>query len=218
MKRTLIACAMMEQEIKKVCEQLHSQIPVIWLERGFHNTPEKLKEKLQNLIDELQDQDEILLTYGLCGKGTEGLVSAHAVLVLPKFDDCINMLLCHGKREVRGLAQAGTIYLTEGWIQDEESILNKHAEYAEAYGEEMAEYLMETMYANYKTVAVIDTKCGSLTKTLQYAEKTARTLNLDAKIVDGSTEMLKRLLTGQWDENFIVQQPGKPIAAGQWDV
>lgn len=217
MKRTLIACSMMEHEIKKVYEELHCDIPVIWLNRGFHNTPEKLKEKLQELIDGLEDQDEILLTFGLCGKGTAGLVSSHAALVLPRFDDCINMLLCQGERKKRGLAEAGTIYLTEGWTQDDEAIMGKYEQYVEEYGEETADYLMETMYANYKTLAVLDTKSEDLTATLEYVERAARLLNLSTKIVDGSTRILKQLLTGQWDENFIVQSPGQPLDIREWE-
>jgi len=95
---------MMEDEIHTLYEELHCNIPVVWVERGYHNTPAKLKEKLQELITEHQDKDEILLSFGLCGNGTDGIISEKATLVMPKFDDCINMLLCKGKREKRGLA------------------------------------------------------------------------------------------------------------------
>lgn len=217
MKRTLIACSMMENEIKKICEDTGCGIPVIWIERGYHNSPEKLREKLQSTIDGLQDQDEILLTFGLCGNGTAGLISPRATMVLPKFDDCINMLLCRGERKTRGLARAGAIYLTRGWTMDEEAILEKYQQYIEDYGEEGAEAIMEMMYEHYETISVIDTKSEDLTPTLEYAQKAAKLLDLSTEIVEGSTLILEQLLSGQWDENFIVLKPGQTLDSSRWD-
>lgn len=217
MKQTLIACAMMEHEINKLYEELSCQMPVIWIDRGYHNTPEKLKSKLQSLIDELQDQDQILLTFGLCGNGTAGLTSPGATLVLPRFDDCINMLLCSGQRKQRGLVDAGSIYLTEGWTQDTEGILEKYDQYIEEYGQEDADAIIEMMYEHYKTIAVIDTGCEDLTVTMNYAEKAAELLGLTTEVVEGSTRILRQLLTGEWDENFIVLKPGEALAASCWE-
>lgn len=218
MKQTLIACAMLENEIKKIYEKTGSRIPVIWLERGYHNTPEKLRGKLQELIDGLQDQDEILLTFGLCGNGTAGLVSRHTTLVLPRFDDCINMLLCRSQRKARGLTEIGTIYLTRGWTLDQEAILAQYDHYVEIYGPEAADEILETLYAHYERIAVIDTGCYDLAATQSYAQEAARLLNLSTDTVIGSTKILEQLLTGQWDENFIVQRPGEPLGIQEWEL
>ena len=43
MKQILIACAMLEDEINKIYEETGCEMPIVWVERGFHNTPEKLK-------------------------------------------------------------------------------------------------------------------------------------------------------------------------------
>lgn len=217
MKRTLIACSMMENEIKKICEEMGCDIPVIWIERGYHNSPEKLKEKLQSTIDRLQDQDEILLTFGLCGNGTAGLISPRATMVLPKFDDCINMLLCRGERKTRGLTRTGAIYLTRGWTMDEEAILEKYNQYIEDYGEESAEAIMEMMYEHYETISVIDTKSEDLAPTLEYAQKAAKLLDLSTEIVEGSTLILEQLISGQWDENFIILKPGQTLDSSRWE-
>ena len=138
-KRTLIACSMMEDEINSTLNQLNISIPIVWIDRGFHNTPEKLKQELQNQIDQLQNQDEILLAFGLCGNGTEGLCSQNTKLILPRFDDCINMLLCTGQRSSRALTQADSLYLTRGWTLDKESILQQYDLIREQYDEEMCD-------------------------------------------------------------------------------
>lgn len=217
MKRTLIACAMVEDEIRKIYERTGCRIPVVWVERGYHNSPEELRKKLQALIDGLQDQDEILLTFGLCGNGTAGLVSPHATLILPRFDDCINMLLCRSRRETRGFTEAGSIYLTRAWTQDPEAILAQCDNYTETYGQEAAEEILETMYGNYERITVIDTGCYELTATQKYAQEAAERLNLSTETVTGSTRILEQLLEGQWDENFIVQRPGEMLSARKWE-
>lgn len=217
MKRVLIACSMMENEIKKIYEEYSLNIPVVWMDRGYHNTPEKLRKKLQSLIDEMKDQEEILLCYGLCGNGTAGLVSQNATLILPRFDDCINMLLCTGQRKTRGLTQGRSIYLTRGWTMDEEAILPKYRQYVEEYGEEDAKDILDIMYEHYETISVIDTGCEDLMETMAYAHKAAELLGLSVKQVKGSVDILRKLLLGQWDENFIIQKPGEALSPARWE-
>ncbi len=211
MKQILIACSMLEDEIHQVYREIDCQIPVVWVERGFHNTPERLKEELQKLIEEHQDCDQILLTFGLCGNGTDGIVSEKATLVMPKFDDCINMLLCSGKRVSRGLAKTGSIYMTRGWIQDSQAILAQYEQNVENYGEEMAQEIMEMMYEHYDTLSVIDTKSYDLAPVMEYAKKAGALLELTPQTAPGSTNIIKQLLTGNWEENFIICQPGSPV-------
>lgn len=208
MQRILIACSMLEDEIKKVYKEIECNIPVIWVERGFHNTPEKLNGELQKIIDDHQDCDEILLTFGLCGNGTEGIVSKNTMLVMPRFDDCINMLLCKGKRESRGLTKADSIYITRGWTLDSESILSQYDKYVEDYGEESAEGIIEMMYEHYKTITVIDTDSYEKAPVMEYANQAARLLGLSSQMTEGSTKVLRDLLLGNWEEHFIVQKPG----------
>ena len=217
MNRILISCAMLEDEVKKVYDEQNCQIPIIWIDRGYHNTPKKLKEELQDQIDRLQEYDEILLTFGLCGNGTEGIVSPSARLIMPRFDDCINMLLCRGRREHRGLAETGSIYLTRGWTLESESILSQYDTYLEEYGEETAEEILEMMYEHYESISLIDTKSYDLTPVQDYAKKAGDLLGLSSRIVEGSTELLRQLLLGQWDENFLVLEPGQPVKATDFD-
>ena len=92
-KKILIACAMQQDEIEKYRKQLNITYPVVYLQRGLHRNPSVLRNLLQQEIDRHQDVDIILLTYGLCGRGTEGIVSWNTELVMPRFHDCIHQLL-----------------------------------------------------------------------------------------------------------------------------
>ncbi len=218
MKQILIACGMLEDEINALYRELDCKIPVIWVERGFHNSPGSLKEKLQELIDQNQDCDEILLSFGLCGNGTEGLLSRKTTLVMPKFDDCIQMLLCDGNRSCRSFTEPGSIYLTRGWTLDSEAILSQYETYIETYGEESAEAILEMMYGHYEAVTVIDTGYSELSSVMEYAEKAAELLELSTRTVKGFVCILRQLLTGCWEENFIVKKPGEPVKQSDFEI
>lgn len=210
-KQTIIACAMLEDEINAVYEKLGCSLPVIWLERGYHNTPEKLRTKLQETIDKLSDQDELLLCFGLCGNGTAGISSKTSRLILPKFDDCLNMLLCDGNRSCRGLVQPGTMYLTNGWTKDTEGILQQYDELLEEYDEETRDDILEMMYAHYNSVTVIDTGCFPMEETMEYARKTCELMDFELKTTPGYVIMIEKLFSGDWDQNFLIIEPEESV-------
>ena len=93
MKRLIVSCGMLAEELKKACAEQSVLPEIIEQPRGMHEHPKELKERLSVLISEHQNVDEIVLTYGLCGYGTVGLISENTRLVLPRFDDCISQLL-----------------------------------------------------------------------------------------------------------------------------
>lgn len=208
----------MEDEINNALDQMNITIPVVWMDRGFHNTPEKLKTELQDQIDQLQDQDEILLAFGLCGNGTEGICSKNTKLILPRFDDCINLLLCTGQRTSRALTRADSLYLTRGWTLDQESILQQYDMIKEQYDEEMCDIIFETMYGHYHAITVIDTGCYDTAPVLNYAQKAADLLDFDVETRPGSNQILRQLIGGDWNEHFIVLQPGEKISTKYFDV
>ncbi|MFP3155623.1 DUF1638 domain-containing protein [Lachnospiraceae bacterium ZAX-1] len=211
---------MMEDELKKVYDETGCTDPIIWIDRGYHNTPNILRNKLQQIIDELKDNDIILLTFGLCGNALQGILSKQAKLVLPRFDDCINLLLYteKKKRKERALAKAGSIYVTRGWTLEPESILAQYEQNIEKYGYETAKIVIEMMYENYKEIRLINTGCYDIKPVEEYVKKAAELTNLSTSYTEGSSIILKQLILEQWDNNFIIQEAGIELDACQWEM
>ncbi|MEM5817914.1 MAG: hypothetical protein AAGU16_08640, partial [Desulfitobacterium hafniense] len=46
---------------------------------------------------------------------------------------------------------------------------------------------------------------------LELTEKIAATLKLSHQIIPGSTSYLKKLLTGPWDDEFVIVPPGEIV-------
>lgn len=210
-RRILIACSMMEDEINAALTK-RQKLPVVWMDRGFHNEPEKLKKELQRQIDSLQDYDEILCAFGLCGNGTDGISSRHARIILPKFDDCVNLMLCTGTRIARGLTRPDSLYFTRGWTRDDESVLRQYEELGKKYDDETRDAVLEMMYEHYNTVTVIDTGCYDTAPVAEYARRAADLLGLNVEMTTGSNRILQQLLDECWDDNFIILEPGEVLS------
>lgn len=214
-KRILIACSMIEDEINAVFDHFDvSDIEIRWQERGYHNDPDKLRAVIQKEIDEAEADgaEEIMLAYGLCGKGAAGWHTKKAVLAMPRFDDCCNIMLCTGQRTKRNLLDAGNMYLTKGWSKDEGALLSMFERARERYGERRGLRVMKMMFDSYTKVTVIDTGCYELAPVQKYAEKCAELLELEYCTVPGGNIVLVKLLTGSWDQDIIVKGPGEAIA------
>ena len=213
MNRCMIACSMIEDEINKALKEENCDIDVVMMDRGLHAEPEKLLKTLQQEIDAHQEYDEILLCYGLCGNGTAGLKSEKATLIIPKFDDCINMMLCTGKRRSRELVKKGIIYATAGWTQDDEGPFQQFKHFKEIYDydDETIADLMDMMYGNYSHLALLDTGCFDKEAVREHFERTAEFLGLELIEVPGTNRIIRQLIKGEYDDNFIILPPGKSL-------
>ena len=213
-KKILIACSMIEDEINAVFDRFSiSDIEIWWQERGHHNDPDKLREVVQAEIDraEKEGADLIMLAYGLCGNGAVGWHTDKAKLVIPRFDDCVNMMLCTGCRDRRNYLKAGHMYLTGGWSRDEGALLDMFESYLSKYGKRKADKLMKLMLASYSSVTVIDTGCFEMEPVVEYADQCAERFALKRNIVPGGNEPLRKLITGEWDEDMIIKEPGSSV-------
>ena len=219
-RKILIACSMIEDEINDVFDRFgYGDIEIRWMERGYHNDPDELREVIQNEISraEADGADTVMLAYGFCGKGASGWHTEHAALAMPRFDDCCNMMLCTGKRQKRNLLEAGNMYLTKGWSKDEGALLSMLERAQERYGERRGLRVMKLMFDSYTRVTVIDTGCYELQPVEEYAEKCADLLDLELCKVPGSNEIMRKLISGDWDEDIIVKEPGEPVRDEDFD-
>ena len=129
----LIACSMLKKEIECLISQHRLQIQTVWMEKGLHEYPEKCRESLQKEIDLCGEQETVLLAYGLCGNATLGLRSGNRSLVIPKFDDCIRMLLSReGQRAIR--INPHCLYFTDAWVDSDKFLFRELDGYRETYG------------------------------------------------------------------------------------
>ena len=91
-----------------------------FLPKGLHDLGGKpMAAKIQEVVDRTPEgvYDAILLGYGLCGNGLDGLTARHTRLVLPRAHDCIALLMgsANATRRTSRATPAPTTAPPAGW-------------------------------------------------------------------------------------------------------
>lgn len=93
--------------------------------------------------------DYLVLGYGLCSNGVVGLEAGEIPLVIPRTDDCIGLMLGSQQRYLELFDQnPGTYWFSHNWqehaaVPSRKAMEQRRAFYAEQYGEENADFLLE---------------------------------------------------------------------------
>lgn len=192
---------------------------LVFFPRSLHKNPAYLHQKLQDAINLEKQSDEIILLYGFCGRATQGLYSMNARLLLPKFDDCIQMLSYEANRTQRSLLQKDHLYVTKGWCQDRESILETCKEVKKTYKKEEAKEILDCMYGAYKTITILDTKAYDVTKIKAAMVPCSKELDMNLEIKKSSLKIMKNLILGNYKEEIIIKEPKNQVCAKdyEWD-
>jgi hypothetical protein len=170
--------------IEEMLPHLPPGVDYYVLDFGLHVNPEALKRVLQEAVDALATSAEtILLGYGLCSQAVVGLRANEFTLVVPKVDDCIAIFL--GSEE---------------------------AYKAQFHGEEKARWLIGQILKNYTRLALINTGQYELERYRDYSRRTAERFGLRYEEIPGSNTLIKKMLHGPWDDEFVVTRPGETIS------
>lgn len=94
MKDIAIVCDVMKDEFERLKKEGRNGIDYIFVEQYLHNTPDRMRERLQQEIDRVGNEyNNIVLIYGLCSNGVVGLRSDKHKIIIPRIDDCISIFL-----------------------------------------------------------------------------------------------------------------------------
>lgn len=224
-RMAVIACAVLEDEVRHFAETLGHITCFEFLPQGLHNEPPKLRTSLQEAIVRIEgghpEVEAIALVYGLCSRGVEGVRSARCRIVLPRAHDCITLLL--GSRESYDAYVArhpGTYWYSPGWNRchvppGRERYEKLLAEYRERFGEEDAVFLMEeeqSWFRKYNRAAYVHLGVACRPEDIEYTRGCAAWLGWSFDMQAGDSRLLTDLLAGGWDEKrFLVIAPGRTV-------
>ena len=214
-RRHVIACATVIEDMLPI---LPADVTHEVLDFGLHLEPNSLKRVLQEKIDEASvDVDVLLLGYGLCSMAVVGLKATTATLVIPRVDDCTAIFLgsCNAYM-AEHKKEPGTYYLTKGWIEVGDTPFDEHKLLIEKYGAAKAERMTKLLLKNYTRLALINTGQYEIEKYREYSKKTAEAFDLRFEEIEGSSSLIGKLLSGPWDDEFVVIPPGEQVEYKQF--
>lgn len=206
----VVACATVIEEMLPL---LPPGMQVEVLDFGLHLQPENLRQSLQASLDAASaEADTIILGYGLCSLAVVGLTATNCTLVVPRVDDCIAIFLGSAAAyKEQANREPGTYYLTKGWIEVSDTPFEEYDRLVERYGPERAERMIKLLLKNYTRLAFIDTGQQDQDRYRAYSRRTAERFDLRYEEIPGSETLVKKMIHGPWDDDFVVARPGQTI-------
>ncbi|MFW5798297.1 MAG: DUF1638 domain-containing protein [Planctomycetota bacterium] len=234
-----IACEVVCRELYHLAARSDNVVDFTMLSQGLHDIGcQKMSARLQQEIDAIDADryDTVVLAYALCNNGIVGLTAPPGVtLVIPRAHDCISFLLGSKEAYRRWFDENPDTYvLSVGWMERDletrEDVGSddtfkqlgmglSYREYADKYGEDNAQYLVETLgngLKNYSGIAYVDMPfLGTLNDRLaEQARVRAEEKGFGFRRIEGDLSLLEALLEGPWDDQrFLVLQPGQSVRA-----
>ena len=175
---------------------------------------------LQPVIDSLAEPSLVVLGYGLCGNGLQGVKAREHTLLLPRADDCIAILLGSRTAYHREFdASPGTYYLSKGWLESGSHPLKEYEEYVEKYGPKDAAWVMDQQYQHYERLVLVTHDEEDMEKYRPQAKAVAsycEQWGMQYEEILGSDRYVRRLLEVAQapetaDDEFLVIPPGGEI-------
>ena len=184
--------------------------------------------------------DAILLGYARCNDGLVGVTARDVPLVIPKAHDCITLFFgSRGAYQTYFDEHPGTYYETSGWMEHADTqgedghynsrpaygqegvmaslgLTDSYEELVEKHGQENADYIIETLggwekaYSRllYLTMGITD-ESACIAQGQQRCEQN----HWQFEQREGSLTLLEKLFEGDWDDDFVIVQPGQTIVA-----
>lgn len=211
MSNVIIACNTIKDEINASISETGCKFPVLWIESGLHIKPESLKVRLQQELDHIDNVESVLLAFGYCGNSLVGLKAKNYKMIFPRADDCITLMLGSTENRKKLSGEKATYFITKGWLDYENNIWEEYQETVKRMGKEKADRVYKLMLKHYQRLGVVETGAYDLEEFLKKSRMVAEKLKLGHEIIPGTLRYLKKLMTGPWDEEFIIIEPNKEV-------
>ena len=231
----LIACEVMYRELCFAVARSPHLVDIEFLPKGLHDLgAEGMQARMREAVERLDESryDAIILGYGLCNNGLQGLTARSIPIVIPRAHDCITVFFGSKERYITYFhANPGTYFLTSGWIergtatgdlaelsiQHQTGMDSAYEDLVAKYGEDNAKYLYEMLCDNdrhYKQFTYIEMGIEPDDRFEQHSRRLADERGWAFRKEAGNLGLITRLVNGDWnDEDFLIVPPGHRIVA-----
>lgn len=215
MNTIILSCTTLLEYVQQAQETCKTQFPVIELDRQYHTEPEKMREHILHTLAGLSpDVDTILVAMGFCGGSWQDICSSKT-LVIPRVADCVALTLTTPERYAPDLKEPGHMYLF-GDSQNGFSIQSIYESLLKQYDKEMANTVYNMYFEHYYHLDIIDNglyDCYDLNY-VEHAQADADRIHAELDFVPGSNILLEKLVSGKWDNQFLIVPPNTTITQG----
>ena len=215
MNAVILACTTLTDYVLAAQETCRTSYPVVWLDRQYHIEPQQMREKILSALSALPEEvDTVLVSMGFCGGSWQDVTSSKRI-VIPRVDDCVSLVMTTTDEVKPCTKEIGHMYVFGG-SSGGFSIGGIYDSLRQEYDEETAQIVFDMMFANYRNMDIVDTglyDCYDLAY-VERVQADADRIHGELDYVDGSNLLLEKLLSGRWDRQFLVAEPGTTIGQG----
>lgn len=215
MNTVILSCTTLLEAVQAAQNACGTSYPVIELDRRYHIEPEQMREHILQTLSALPGGVEtVLVAMGFCG-GSWQNVSCDRNLVIPRVADCVALTLTTPERYAPDLKEFGHMYLF-GKGEYGFSVRAVYQSLLEQYDKLRADSMFERYFEHYGHLDIIDNGLYDCYDPdyVEEAQRDADQIHADLDFVPGSNILLEKLLSGKWDESFVVIAPGTRITQG----
>jgi len=209
-KTVILSCTSLKDYVELTQKKLDTAYPVIYLSRIYHRDPEEMREHVISALEGLDPEVEtVLVSMGFCG-GSWDKVKVPCRLVIPRVDDCISLLLQTTDEPVSNLKKQDHLYVKDKdpFKENFKSIFDH---LTRDIDEETKKRYHEDWMRYYREIDIIETEIND-SRRPEYAavvKADADWLQAEMAYIPGGTLLLEKLISGNWDGQFMVFEPGE---------
>ncbi len=216
-KVCVIACGVLKPDLQTAAQKLGIDVEFKFLDSMLHDTPEQLKIEIQQSIDAVDPEvyDRIILGYGICGQGTDGVIAGKLPLVIPQIHDCISLFLGSAAVYKEQFEKCpGTYYFTAGWLDKgsgPDDLRRWVAKSWPGHSEQEITKFIEEFFSdwqkNYSRAAFIATDSERAEEARKLAHTVAEKYGWQYEELAGSTKFFEKMLTADETADDIIIVP-----------
>lgn len=204
----ILACESLVEYVDAAQKKLRTCYPVFVIYYRNHKEPAQMRKYIIEVTAQLpKNIDTVLVAIGFCG-GSWNQVTVDRKLVIPRVDDCVSVLLNTDCEYDPNPKKMGHLYMTERYPKCSGKRLCQECP------RWRADDCYPKWFANHSHLDIVDTgvfDCYS-ERYVEDAQSCAESVNCSLDYVHGSNLLMEKLIGGQWDERFIIAEPGQQIA------
>ena len=209
----ILACSAMSLHVAAAQKTMKTDFPVIEVDSSLHENPSKMRQKIIETLEQMEKSiDTVLAAMGFCGGSWEDIATDKRI-VIPRVDDCITLLLHTDDTWYPNLKQCGHLYLRDD-IEGKFSPKSIKKNLCSQYGDSEGSFVFRTWFGSYTNADIIDTgayDCHSEAYMLEAMEN-ADLMEVTLDYVPWSNLILEKLVSGRWDQQFLVIEPGNTVS------